>query len=182
MEDKLFDFFKTFVDINRLRMAALLSQKPCTIEDLAEQLKLRVSDVPRHLNKLEKAGLVKYEGNRYQLDVKALETLSCEVMGQRQPVAKARSNDQAGDDFDRQVLKNYSLPDGRLKEIPSQEKKLLPILRHVIQALKPGVRYTEKEVNQSLARYHADYASLRRYLVDRRMLLREVDGTAYWRK
>lgn len=182
MEEKLLDIFKTFVDINRLRLAALLSQKPCTVEEIATNLHLKANDVIRHLNQVEKIGLLRKEADHYSLDVKAMEMLSREVLSERRAVVEARSNDELADDFDRQVVKNYSLPDGRLKEIPAQEKKLLPILRHVIQVFRPGVRYNEKQVNEALARYHEDVASLRRYLVDRQMILRETNGTAYWRE
>ncbi len=182
MEEQLLDFFKTFIDVNRLRLAALLSEHACTVEEIAAGLHIRVSEVPRHLTQIEKLGLLRTEGERYRLDTKALESLSRQVLAGRRAVVAEHSNDEGADDFDRKVVKNYSLPDGRLKEIPMQEKKLLPILRHVVQVFEPGVRYNEKQVNETLGRFHEDYASLRRYLVDRGMILREADGTKYWRE
>ncbi len=182
MEEQLLDFFKTLIDVNRLRLAALLSEQACTIEEIAARLRIRVSDVPRQLAQIEKLGLLHIEGERYRLDIKAMESLSRQVLAGRRSVAAEHSNDENADDFDRKVVKNYSLPDGRLKEIPMQEKKLLPILRHVVQVFEPGARYTEKQVNEALGRFHEDYASLRRYLVDRGMIVREADGTKYWRE
>ncbi len=182
MEEPLLDFFKTFIDVNRLRLAALLSEQACTVEEIAARLRIRVSEVPRQLAQIEKLGLLRMEGERYRLDTKALEGLSRQVLAGRRAVVAEHSNDEDADDFDRKVVKNYSLPDGRLKEIPMQEKKLLPILRHVVQVFEPGVRYNEKQVNEALGRFHEDYASLRRYLVDRGMMVRELDGTKYWRE
>lgn len=182
MDEKVLSFFKTFVDLDRLRLAALISKKTYPAVEIAMQLDLPEKDVARHLNQLKKLGLLQVEENGYRLDAKALEGLSREVLGEQRPVAPAHSNDETADDFDRQVVKNYSLPDGRLKEIPMQEKKLLPVLRHVVEVFKPGVRYTEKEVNEALASYHADYASLRRYLIDRKMIARETNGRLYWRE
>jgi hypothetical protein len=181
MEERLLDFFKIFSDVNRLRLAALLSQEACTMEEIIARLSIRVNDVHRYLSQMEMAGLLQREGFRYRLDVKALETLSREVLAGRRQAVEAHSNDQHADDFDRQIIKNYSLPDGRLKEIPIQEKRLLPVLRHILQVFEPGVRYNEKQVNEALARYHEDYATLRRYLIDRQMIQRESNGTAYWR-
>ncbi len=91
------------------------------------------------------------------------------------------SNDEKASDFDRQVVKKYSSPDGRLMEIPTQEERLMAILRHIVQVFEPGRHYTEKQVNQALTRFHEDYASLRRYLVDRQLISREATGASYWR-
>jgi hypothetical protein len=41
------------------------------------------------------------------------------------------------------------------------------------------VRYSEKQVNELLARYHHDTAALRRGLVDYRLMTRETG--VYWR-
>ena len=181
MEENLLDFFKLLVDADRIRIAALLLERSCSPDEIAVQLRLRGPDVLRHLAQFEKRNLVVIEGGRYHLDPKMLERLSREVLAGRRPAIEIHSNDVDAADFDRKVVKNYSLPDGHLKEIPGQEKKLQAILRHVVQVFKPGVRYTEKQVNETLAQYHEDTASLRRYLVDRKMIEREPDGTAYWR-
>ncbi len=44
---------------------------------------------------------------------------------------------------------------------------------------EPGVRCPERDVNQMLRRFHDDYASLRRYLVDEDLLSRQRG--VYWR-
>ena len=62
---------------------------------------------------------------------------------------------------------------------PTQNKKLMVILRHVLPVFEPGSQYPEKQVNEMLRRFHEDTASLRRYLVDSGMLQRK-DGI-YWR-
>jgi hypothetical protein len=79
------------------------------------------------------------------------------------------------------VLNTYSLPGGRLKSIPLQQKKLLAVLRYVVREFEPDVRYSEKQVNDVLARFHEDYARLRRELVEFRFMDREGGGGKYWR-
>ena len=182
MEDQLLDFFKTFSDANRLRIAALLLDTPSTTEEIAAQCRIRIVDVPRQLAQFEKMGLLIKEGKRYSIDSKVMERMSREVLSSHRPNVEAHSNDANADEFDRMVVKNYSLPNGRLKELPMQEKKLQAILRHVVQVFEPGVRYNEKEVNEALKRYHHDTASLRRYLVDYKMIEREPNGAKYWRE
>jgi hypothetical protein len=82
--------------------------------------------------------------------------------------------------YDRQVVNNYADPDGRLKQIPTKQKKFEAILRYIIPAFEPGKRYSEKEVNEILERFNEDTAVLRRGLVDYGMMGREKDGTQYW--
>jgi hypothetical protein len=82
--------------------------------------------------------------------------------------------------YDRKVLADFSLPDGRLKEIPAQRKKLEVLLRHIGKAFQPGVKYSEKQVNEILARFHADTATLRRELVGYGLMKRAGGGGEYW--
>ena len=51
----------------------------------------------------------------------------------------------------------------------------------MLRAFEPGVRYTEKQVNEILGRFHEDTATLRQELVDYHMLAREGGGGEYWR-
>jgi hypothetical protein len=81
-------------------------------------------------------------------------------------------------DTDR-VLRNFLDDRGRLHTIPTKHSKLLVVLDHLAQAFEPGQSYSEAEVNQTLNRFHADHAALRRYMVDEQFLTRE-EGR-YWR-
>jgi hypothetical protein len=180
MDQQILDFFKTFCSADRLRIAALLLEQPSTVDEIAARLKLRPVDLQRQLGQMEKLNLLQKDGPRYRLDPKSLETLSRSVHAGLRPAVEAHSNDENADEFERTVVKNYSLPNGQLKEIPLQEKKLLAVLKHVVQVFEPGVRYSEKQVNEALKRFHPDSATLRRALVDRQMVMRELNGTAYW--
>jgi hypothetical protein len=181
MKNTILDFFKVFSDIQRIRLAALLAEGPKTVEQMAAHLNIRLAEIPRQLNQMQKLNLLVQEGSTYRLDVKGLEKLSREVLANQRPQAAEESNDESADDYDRKVVKNYSLPGGRLREIPMQEKKLLSILRHVVQVFEPGTRYTEKQVNAALSNFHEDTAFLRRSLVDFKLIERENNGSAYWR-
>jgi hypothetical protein len=68
---------------------------------------------------------------------------------------------------------------GRLTAIPSTRTKRVVVLDRLAQEFTPGLRYPEAEVNFTLQMFDADYASLRRYLVDEGFLTR-ADGV-YWR-
>lgn len=85
------------------------------------------------------------------------------------------------DAYDKKVIRDYSRLDGSLKTLPSQRKKLEAVLRYVVQAFDVGKRYSEKQVNEILAGYHTDTATLRRELVGFGLMQREGGGGEYWR-
>ena len=78
------------------------------------------------------------------------------------------------------VLETF-IKDGRIVQIPRQNAKRRVILDVLAQEFEPGVRYSEREVNEIVGRFHADTAALRRYLVDEEFMERDPPGTLYWR-
>ncbi len=179
---ELLNFFKALSDANRLKIVGLLARSPLTVEQLAEMLAIHPSTVSHHLSRLTKAGLVSARAEGYY-SVYQLETKVIEAMAQRlleRETLPAVSEDIDIDAYDRKVLRNFLTPDGRIKDFPAQEKKLEVVLRYVLKSFEPGVRYTEKQVNEILMRFNVDYSFLRRSLIEYRMLAREAGGSAYW--
>ena len=174
-------FFKALVDAERLQIAGLLARKPRSAEQLAAQLEMKPAALARQLEKLAEAGLVRAEsraqGTRYALQLEPARKLAARLAPR--PAAPTLDEDIA--DFDRRVLTNYLLADGAIKEIPMQDKKLLVILRYVRDQFEPGRDYSEKEVNEIIARFHPDTASLRRAMIDCGLMKREAAGGKYWR-
>lgn len=183
-EVELLDFFKALADPSRLKIVGLLAHQPCTVEQLAAMLKLRASTVSHHLGFLKHVGLVsaKAEGyySVYQLEEKALQDKSRRLFSPGELSAAIRDVDLEA--YDHKVIADFSNPDGSLKEIPAQRKKLEIILRHVVQVFEPGARYTEKQVNEMLKKFHADTATLRRELVGYHLMQRLGGGGEYWRQ
>jgi hypothetical protein len=68
---------------------------------------------------------------------------------------------------------------GRIETLPARQARRHLLLDKIAQAFEPGVRYSERQVSLFLGALHADYAALRRYLVDEEFLSRS-DGQ-YWR-
>ena len=180
--DELLSFFKALSDANRLRIIGLLAQGNYSVEELAPMLELRPPTVSHHLSRLSEVGLVSAKAesyyNVYRLETNNLEQMARRLLADDTLPAVAEGIDL--DAYDRRVVDNYALPDGRLKQIPTKRKKFEAILRYVVRAFEPGERYTEKEVNEILGQYNEDTAILRRGLVDYQMMDREPDGTAYW--
>jgi hypothetical protein len=181
--EEILEIFKALADPSRLKIIGLLAQKPAAVEELAANLGLGASTVSHHLSRLGKAGLVtaRPEGynNVYSLRLDALQEVSRRILSREQLASFAGDVDV--DSFDRKVLAAFTDADGRIRTFPVQQKKYRVLLRHVIQAFEPGVRYGEGEVNEVLLRFNEDTARLRRSLVEFGLMRREGGGGAYWR-
>jgi len=75
-------------------------------------------------------------------------------------------------------LRGY-LRDGMIEAMPAKRSRRLLLLAEIAQAFEPGVRYSERQVNDVLRALHPDYAALRRYLIDEDLMDRA--GGEYWR-
>lgn len=182
-QDDLLTFFKALADQNRLRIVGLLAKKSYTVEEMAAELGLSASTISHHLSRLSEAGLVSATArsyyNDYHLNIPRLEEMAQRITSSANLLSEAGGEYKTG--YDSKVVRGYLLPDGRLKDIPAQRKKLLAILRHVVKDFERGRNYSEGEVNAVLARYHHDTARLRRELVSAGLMAREKSGEAYWR-
>jgi predicted transcriptional regulator len=183
LSNELLSFFKAMADANRLRILGLLAQEKFTVEQLSEMLNLRPSTVSHHLAKLSEVGLVSAKAssyyNIYQLEKKTLESMAKRLHSTETLSVMAADVDM--NSYDRKVVADYSLPDGQLKTIPAQRKKLEAILRYISRSFEPNVQYTERQVNEILENYHEDTATLRRELIGASLLARSSGGSAYWR-
>jgi predicted transcriptional regulator len=179
--EALAEFFKALSDPNRLRIVGLLSDKPYTVEQLAALLGLSNSTVSHHLSMLAQINLVSARGEsyyrEYSLNVAALEDMAKRLLIRETFTAFAEDVDL--DAYDQKVLKTYLLPDGTLRQIPSQRKKLEVILRYILKDFEGGRTYTEAEVNAIIARYSEDISGLRRDFIEFKLLDRDKRGASY---
>lgn len=180
--DEVLKFFKSLADANRLKILGLLAQEDLSVEQLAVMLNLRPSTVSHHLSKLSEAGLVSAKAmsyyNIYQFENKTLEAMAQHLLSKENLSAIAVDVDL--DAYDRKVVSDYSLPDGQLKTIPAQRKKLEAILGYISQDFELGTRYNERQVNEILEKYHPDTATLRQELIGAGILARSSGGKEYW--
>ena len=174
-QDELMNFIKSLADAERLKIAGLLGVEALSSTQIAERLGMKPDDVQRHLDELTVAGLAHKEGSLYRLDSQELEKLTRQVLAQSRPPAPVYE----GDEFEVKTLRAYLSGDGTLKAIPTQHKKLMVILNHLVRNFEPGVKYPENQVNQILRHFNEDTAALRRYMVDNKLLARERG--IYWR-
>jgi biotin operon repressor len=188
----LLRFFKALADETRLKMAALLASQPRSGEQLAELLKIKAATVSHHLSKLADAGLVSSasKGHKkfYTLRLDAVRATAKQLQA-KDPgflvpavgdITQFYPNRVLYDEYDRRVLKDFLNSDGSLRQLPMQRKKFGAVLKHIVQDIEPGREYTEKQINALLKRRHPDTASLRRGMIDFRLMERK--SGVYWRE
>jgi hypothetical protein len=164
---------KALSDPPRLRIAGLLAERGRTVDELALALRLAPRVVARHLDLLVVARLAEARpGPRpitYTLRIDTLHEVGRSI-AELEGAAEARqaaADLAAGRDPEEAKILRAFIVDGRLETIPAQERKRAVVLRYLRDEVFAEERdYPEKEVNQRLALFHPDVASLRRYLVD----------------
>lgn len=170
------EILRALADPERLAVAGALAREPLTAEALSDRLDVPIQRVRRHLNRLTGTGVAVAGDDRktYRLEPATLRAAAREIGPSRDPGLALGALDEE----EEAVLRQYFRA-GRLREIPAKQSKRRIVLTRLALEFEPGVRYTEREVNETLRRFHDDYASLRRFLVDEELLTR--DRNRYWR-
>ncbi len=76
--------------------------------------------------------------------------------------------------FAAKVIRSF-IRDGRLVTIPARERRRAVVYRYLRdQVFTEDRAYPEKEVNQRLALFHPDVATIRRGMVDEGLVTREA--------
>lgn len=188
---RLLHFYKALADENRLKMVGLLATAEHNVGQLAIMLDLTEPTISHHLAKLRTAGLVnlRTEGNQrfYRVNsgqlnlINKLQTQLFQGKFDLKEVVTDNAWIDALDmeDWQKKILRDYT-SNGRLKQIPTKQLKLLVVLDWLAAQFDTNRTYTEKEVNEVLLRYHEDYAGLRRDLVEFGYMRRERGGSKYW--
>ena len=71
--------------------------------------------------------------------------------------------------------------DGTLTRIPVRPAKKIAVLRHIAADLQLGEKYSEKEINELISKFHSDTAAIRRHMIEYGILDRDKTST-YWVK
>lgn len=170
---------KLFLEPARLAVAGTLASgdvERATVDDLVTRTGLERRDVLEALGALRAVGLVDDASDGFGLDVASLREIAQELAEVELPMDPIIGFGMTEDE--RKVLSRFF--HGRtLNEIPSNRAKRLIVLERLALEFDVGRRYPESEVNAILGRFHPDWSSLRRHLVDEGLLDRERNE--YWR-
>ncbi len=171
--------FKALADDKRIRIAALLSERRLSVQEIASAVDLTPATVSHHLAIMRAAGLVEATHEQYYTVYSFRRQPLFDAL---QSLATAPAPLDLADDlakYDQKVLSDFMV-DGKFKTIPAQLKKRQVMLRFLAGKFEHGRTYTEREVNLVIADYHDDFATLRRELIASKLLARQ-DGGTYWK-
>jgi hypothetical protein len=156
-------------DEQRLRVLSAIALGATTIRDIAERTDLTEAETARALGQLLRAGIVSQEGPGLHVDHGAFARAAREASPERRrPDLLDATPEQAA------VLRNFVDADGRIRELPARAARRELVLEYVATRFEPGREYTEKQVNEILLELHDDHVTLRRLLVDARLLSRDA--------
>jgi hypothetical protein len=170
-------FHKTMGDPTRIKIVYLLASESLHVGAIAGKLGLTAPTISHHLTKLKECNLVysRREKNTvyYYLNKK--------VLSHHGNVLHQFAQEEEGESvmsekllIEKQKVKNNFLEkNGRIKNIPSQQKKKLFILEHMVEGLKVGEKYKEKDLNEYIQQFHEDFATLRREFIIHQFMYRE---------
>jgi hypothetical protein len=167
------ELFKALGHPVRLLILNLVRLRPRHGEELAAILNLNPATISHHLALLTQAGLLISRKDQYyqtfSLASGALEQTLAEIV-RLSPTDSTLGVEE--DAYRNKVLQTF-FRRGRLTGIPAQLKKRQIILEKIAQEFEPEREYSEREVNLILLDFHDDVASLRRGLVENRLLARQ---------
>lgn len=165
---------KALADKSRLFILNALIEKPQYVEEISKRLELAASTVSFHLKKLEAAGLVKKEKEQYYIIYKINEQIFSTKLQNIISFENLEATVQNNriDSYKEKVISTF-FKNGRLVQIPKQHKKRWIILEKFIQLFEANKNYSEKEVDNKISDLFDDYCTIRRYLVDEKILIRD---------
>jgi hypothetical protein len=177
--DSVLPLLKLLANETRLRVIGIVAEREASVGALARRLELTEATMSHHLSKLTEAGLLtmRAEGTShyYRLDPKALHEINRSL--QKPDKLLAAPPSASGSSAEARVLRTF-VANGRITKMPLAEGKRLVILKWVVDQLEDR-RYREKEVSEVLKAFYDDYATLRRELINHRLMKRE--NGIYWK-
>lgn len=173
--------FKCLADKSRLQILKSLIQEDMYVERLAERLALTPATISFHLRKLEEAGAVSSRKEQYytmySIRREVFMTRILDIIAEESGEADMQKKRDAA--YREKILSTFFVY-GRLVSIPAQRKKRRVCLEEIARSFEPGRPYTEKEVNETIERFHEDYCSIRREMICEGIMDRS--GGVYMRK
>src|SRR5215831_13872438 len=170
---------KLLANETRLRVIGLVAEREHSAVSLARQVGVTEATMSHHLSKLMGAELVRMrvEGTShfYRLNPEALRSMNKTLL---QPARLMRAPPSAtGDTPAARILRSF-VEDGRIRKLPEAHAKRQVVLQWVVDQIEDR-RYKEREISAILERYFDDYATLRRELINHRLMKRE--NGVYWK-
>ena len=162
-------------DARRLAVLGAVALGARRVEDVVDATRLNQKAVEKALVQLVEGGVLSATDGGYVVEAGVFGD-AARAANRMRP--RVEPEDLGATDEQAAALRNF-FDDGRLTSIPAPHGKRLVVLDFLAGQFEPGKVYPEAAVNEVLGRFHPDFASLRRYLVDEEFLERR--DAFYWR-
>lgn len=177
--ESVLPILKLLANETRLRVIGLVADAEHSAVNLARRLRVTEATMSHHLSKLMDSGLVtmRVEGTShfYRLNSAALRAINKSLLS---PAKLLRAPPSAAGDTPRARILRSFVEDGRIRKLPEAHAKRQVVLQWVVDQLEDR-RYGEREISAILKGYFDDYATLRRELINHRLMKREAGE--YWK-
>jgi len=179
--EKVVNYHKALADPTRIKMLILLAEGELNGGELAERLYVTPATITHHATKLREASLINerrdkntiyFSLNHYFIKNSAAAT---EELIYRRSEEGGETMEEKNEALRASVIRNFFTAEGRLKNIPSQLKKKLIVLEHIVSVLEKGRTYSEKEMNEFIKGYHDDFATIRREFIMHQYMYRDKE-------
>jgi len=167
------DVLRAVLDPVRLAVLGAAAEGEVSIEDLAGRLKLRRRDVAKAIGDLRAIGVL---DDDCRLDTEVLASVGRSLPREHPELGEPVQGPWTAEEA---IILGRFFAGDRLVEVPKSASKRRLVLEKIVQEFEPGQRYPERELNFRIQLIHADYAAMRRYMVDEGLMDR-ADGV-YWR-
>jgi DNA-binding transcriptional ArsR family regulator len=164
--------FKALGHPARLLIINLVRERPRHTEELAAILGLTPATVSHHLSGLTAVGLLASQKDGYYQMYALAGNLWEKTMNDIISLPQPQLGEAVEQDAYQQKVLRAFFKNGRLTQIPAQQKKRLVVLEYLLQEFEPGRDYEEREVNAILFEFNDDVATLRREMIDNKLMTR----------
>jgi len=167
------ELFKALGHPVRLLILNLVKMKPRHGEELAAILLLNPGTISHHLSKLSDAGLLASKKDQYYQVYSLAGDVLDRTIGDVALMPQSGLSTRVEEDAYRDKVLRTFFQRGRLTGIPAQLKKRQIVIERLAEEFEPDRDYTEREVNQVLVEFHDDVATLRRGLIEHKLMERD---------
>ncbi|MBE5961931.1 MAG: metalloregulator ArsR/SmtB family transcription factor [Lachnospiraceae bacterium] len=176
-DEEAVKIFKCLSDKSRVQILKSLVQEPMYVERLAERLSLTPSTISFHLKKMMDANIVNSKKEQYYAVYSINEEiLSCRMIDiLKEESTEGELQKKREEEYRNKVLQTF-FDHGKLLSIPVQRKKERIVLEKIAESFEAGRKYTEREVNITIADFHDDFCTIRRDMVAEGLLERTEDS------
>ncbi len=167
------EIMKSLADASRLSVLNSLMDKPQYVEELSHRLNLSASTVSFHLKKLEKAGLIYKIKEQYYIVYHIREDIlemTLRELTDFENIEKYLQEERI-EKYEQKVLKTF-FKRNKLIKLPVQRKKKLIVLDEFVRRFEPEREYSEKEVDEIIKPVFSDYCTIRRLMIDEKLMKR----------